>query len=199
MRRKDEKQGSAIQRAAHAKRNKKVERDALTAGEAAYVAERIKPGVGRGEAAQRAGLPSIPRAPRVERAVRELVQKQLDFAQIDAIAVLNEVKRVAMVDLGDTEDETGSVLPFHAMGEDTRRAISGVKYREVFEMVENEEGGKEREHTGYIIEVKTDKIKGLELLMKHFGLLDGSGKKGGDRLAEVIACMDQGPVKKLNA
>lgn len=176
------------------RKERKLQKEAITPREQVYIAERLKPGVGRGEAAQRAGLKSVPRRPQVERTVRKLVRKQLDIANISAIDVLNEVKRVAMVDVGNFYDDNNTMLPIRDIDEDSRRAITGVEVKELFDWEENDEGERERVLVGYTVKARTEKVKGLEMLMKHFGLMNGEGKKGGDRLAEVVAAFDQGPV-----
>jgi len=178
--------------------NKKYTERQLTARDAEYIKERLKPGVSKGEAAQRAGLASIPSSPVVEKTVQVLIRKQLDLAAIDGTAVINELKRIGMVDLAACYNENNSLLPVSEMDEDTRRAISSIEIKELYEWVENEDDPDQsgRELVGYTTKVRTDKIKALELLSKHFGLLDGGGKKGGDRLNEILAAMNEGPVKR---
>ena len=177
------------------KRERKLQKEAITAREEVYIAERLKPGVGRGEAAQRAGLKSVPRRAVVERTVRKLVKRQLILANVDAAAVVDEVKRMAMIDIANFYDENGNFLHIHDIDEDSRRALTSMETEELFDW-EVKEGTdkKEKVQIGYVKKVKTDKTKALEMLMKHFGQLEGSGKKGGDRLAEVVAAYQHGPV-----
>lgn len=177
--------------------NKKYTERQLTARDAEYIKERLKPGVSKGEAAQRAGLARVPTSPVVEKTVQVLIRKQLDLSAIDGVAVINELKRIGLVDLGCAFGENRELLPLNEMDEDTRRAISKVEIKELYEWVASEESDeKHRELVGFTTRVHTDKIKALELLAKHFGVLDGGGKKGGDRLNEVLAAMQEGPVKK---
>lgn len=177
--------------------NKKYTERQLTARDAEYIKERLKPGISKGEAAQRAGLARVPTSPVVEKTVQVLIRKQLDLSAIDGVAVINELKRIGLVNLNNIFDENRCVMPFDQMDEDTQRAISSVEIKELYEQVQNEETDKwERQLIGFSTKVRTDKIKALELLAKHFGVLDGGGKKGGDRLNEVLAAMQEGPVKK---
>lgn len=177
--------------------NKKYTERQLTARDADYIKERLKPGVSKGEAAQRAGLASIPSSPVVEKTVQVLIRKQLDLSAIDGVAVINELKRIGLVNLNNIFDENRCVMPFDQMDKDTQHAISSVEIKELYEQVRNEETNKwERQLIGFSTKVRTDKIKALEILAKHFGLLDGTGKKNGDRLAEVVAAMREGPVTK---
>jgi hypothetical protein len=169
----------------------RLQHDTITAREEVYIAERIKPGVTRGDAAQRAGLASVPRRPQVERTVRKLIRKQLNLANIDAAAVVDEVKRMGMVNLQDVEGDEGEPLFLRELSEDTARAITGAEYIKTYEGT-----GINRRWTGYVVKVKTDKTRALEMLMKHFGQLEGTGKKGGDRLNEITAALREGPVTK---
>ena len=177
------------------RKEKRLQKDAITPREQVYINERLKPGVSRGEAAQRAGLKSVPRRAIVERTVRKYVKKQMNLANIGAAEVLLEVKRMGMVDIASFYDEENRMLPVHMIDEDARRAITGLETKELYEWEENEEGERERVLAGFTVKAKTEKAKALEMLMKHFALLNGEGKKGGDRLAEVVAAMDAGPVE----
>lgn len=154
----------------------------LTPSEAAYVAERIVPGVSPASAAKKAGLPKVPRKPRVQKAINAIIREQMDVKKLTAERVLLEVMRGALVDPAEFFDDFGELLAPSHMDEDTRRALAGWD-------VSKKTFGKEGEET----EVTTNKIrfnkdKFLEMLMKHFGQLAGAGDSSQtDRLKELAA------------
>lgn len=175
---------------------KKAKREQLTADEIKFVRElAANPRLSKGEAAQRLGLDHVPSRPAVKKFMAEEVgaarRKTLSEIEVDLPRVLLEVKRLALVDMGDLLDSDGAILPFEAMDEDTRRAIVGIDSHELFE---RKQGG-EQELKGYARKVKFDKTKALEMLMRYHGAFDGQGKDQKDRLGELMSVFQAGPVK----
>lgn len=86
-------------------------------------------------------------------------------------------------------DDEGNMLRMNEMGDNERRLIAGVKFREIFE---HQGEGKERErvHIGNIIEVKFwDKPRSIETFMKHLAMLVDRKDvtSGGKSYAELIS------------
>ena len=76
--------------------------------------------------------------------------------------VIDELKKIALVDMSEAFDERHRLKPLDQMPEDIRRSISSIDVEEIYEGV-----GKEREMVGYLKRIKTyDKVKGLELIGK---------------------------------
>lgn len=108
--------------------------------------------------------------------VQELMNKRSERTAITADVILNELLRLARVDIAGAYDQIGNLLPVHLMPEDVRRAISSI---DVFE--EHEGVGREREYVGDTKKLKFyDKTKALELLGRHLKLftdkIEHSGK-----------------------
>jgi len=98
---------------------------------------------------------------------------------ITAERVIQELSRIALVDLGRIYNDDGNLLPIKDMPEDARRAIAGVEVDQLFEG-----RGEDREMVGVTKKVKLfDKPRALEMLGRHFGLfkdrVEHTGKDGG--------------------
>lgn len=98
-------------------------------------------------------------APRLERKEKRL---ELSAARLDA-----ELARCAYIDPGELQDkETGEAIPVHKLPEDVRRAVRGVKIRELWS------GGKDPEQIGQVVEIKLEpKVEAIGLAYRRLGLL----------------------------
>lgn len=106
---------------------------------------------------------------RVRKAVDEALQRRAERVEVKADDVLRELVRIFKVDVSQAYRPDGKLLPLHEIPEDVRRCIVGVKSKELFEY----DGDGAREHVGDLVEVKfADKVRGIELAMKHLGLLE---------------------------
>lgn len=106
------------------------------------------------------------RKPQIYARVQELMNKRSSKMEINSDTVLQEILRLARVDLSEAYDKDGKLLHPKDMPEDVRRAISAI---EVFE--EHDGVGKDRKYIGETMKVKFwDKTKALELLGKHLKL-----------------------------
>jgi hypothetical protein len=110
----------------------------LKPGEAIYVAESLKPGITRAQAARNAGLEFVPSGKMVKQYREELLRKQLELADITAERIALEIGRVAFSDPGQMFDANGGLLPIQDMPEDIRRCISGFDVEKRTETVWNE-------------------------------------------------------------
>ncbi len=99
----------------------------------------------------------------IRKAIAEGTEKHLKKAELKAEDVLNEIKRLAFVNIANAYDAKGKLLPIKEMPEDVQLAIHSM---DVQELTAN--GFK----TGELKKIKlADKVKSLEMLAKHFKLL----------------------------
>lgn len=107
------------------------------------------------------------RKPQIKQAVAEAIARRSARVEVKQDDVLRELIRIFAADIGLAYDENGKLKKLHDMPEDIRRCIVGVKVKELFEG-----HGEEREYIGDLVEVKfADKVKAIEMAMKHLGLL----------------------------
>lgn len=100
--------------------------------------------------------------PRIKTRIEEMMADTFKKLEVTREAIIGELARIALSDIGDLFNEDGSMRPIHEIPEDTRRAIAGVDVDELFEG-----RGDEREHIGFTKKLKMwDKNKALELLGK---------------------------------
>ena len=120
---------------------------------------------------------------RISEAISEGRRKREEKIEIRAEEVLLELKRLAMVDLGQAYDSEGRLRKVHEMPEDVRRAIASVDTAEIW----GPDGGAQ---LGEVKRVKFwDKTKALESLGKHLRLfterLEHSGPDGAPLTIEI--------------
>lgn len=102
----------------------------------------------------------------IRRAIAKAQEERARNVRVEAHEVLRELKRIALVDIGEAFDAEGRLKPIHEMPPDVRRAIAGIEVEELFEG-----RGEERQQVGCVRKVKfIDKKGALELLGKHLKL-----------------------------
>lgn len=113
---------------------------------------------------------------RIAAAIEEGRRRLAERTQISAERVLQEVSRLAFLDIRRAFDEDGNLKPMAELDDDTAAAIAGL------EVLEEYQGrGQDREYLGRTKKIKlSDKKGALELLMRHLGLLNDKLKLGGD-------------------
>lgn len=105
------------------------------------------------------------RNPKVAAAVAARKTVQLDRAELSATRVLEEMRRLAFMDVGVLFDTLGNLRPLHTMSAEERSAIAGVEV-----IIKNAEAGDGK--TDKVHKVKLcDKVRVLEMLGKHYKLL----------------------------
>lgn len=98
-------------------------------------------------------------------AIGQKRQAQMTAADLSAVRVLEELRRLSFSSLADCVDATGKLLPLHQLPEGVRAAIASVKLTK-----KNLTAGDGT--TEDVVEVKLwDKPRALEMLAKHFKLL----------------------------
>jgi phage terminase small subunit len=165
----------------------------LTRKEAHFVAELDDPKITQRDAAIRAGFSArkadsiasrLVKKSQVLEAIEKKRSERLRKIGVHADRALTEIARVAFSDLRKLYNEDGSLMLPHEWPEEAAGAVAGV------EVVEEFEGkGTDRKLISYTKKVRTyDKVRALELLSKHLGII-GNGKhkdededEGGERV-----------------
>lgn len=151
----------------------------LTARQQAFVREYLKDGNAT-QAAIRAGFSKknaaniaskLLKKSQVAAQLATKVERIEAKAEIDAAEVLNEIKRVALVDIGQALDSEGRPLPLDKMPEDVRRAIQGLEVTEIWGHEDDGQGNRGKAVIGQVKKLRMgDKLRALELLGKHLKL-----------------------------
>lgn len=103
--------------------------------------------------------------PEIAQAVAKARGRQLQQADLNAVRVLEELRRLSFSDLSELVDANGALLPLAQMPAHVRSAIASVKLSK-----KNLTAGDGV--TEDVVEVKLwDKPRALEMLAKHFKLL----------------------------
>lgn len=148
-------------------------KDSLTPKQQRFVAEYlvdlnatqayIRAGYSRKGAEQSAC--QVLRNPKIAALVAAGTAKQLDRAELSATRVLEEMRRLAFMDVGVLFDAAGNLRPLHTLSPEDRAAIAGVEV-----IIKNAEAGDGK--TDKVHKVKLcDKVRVLEMLGKHYKLL----------------------------
>lgn len=126
-------------------------------------------------------------------AISRAQKERAAAVKVEAHEVLRELKRIALVDIGQAFDADGNLLPIKDMPPDVRRAIAGIEVEEVTEKDAKDPAGKPVS-LGRIKKVKLiDKKGALELLGKHLKLFVDRVEHSG---AVPIAVVDPYAEKK---
>lgn len=106
--------------------------------------------------------------------VQELIEKRSKRTEITADLVLQELLKIATVDIAKAFNENGDLLPIHEIPEEIRRAFGGIEIfaeREYVEKENDDDGPREKEVIGFTKKIKIiEKTKALELLGRHLKL-----------------------------
>jgi len=102
----------------------------------------------------------------IQAAIQLAMDERAKKTGVQAEEIINELLKVARLDIGVLYGNDGSLLPIHQIPEDARRAMSGIEVDELWEG-----SGEAREQVGVTRKVKLlDKLRALELLGKHLRL-----------------------------
>lgn len=108
---------------------------------------------------------ALMKLPKIQAYIEHIKSQQMAAFGLTPERVLKELARLAFVDPSKMYDDEGCMLNIKDMDEDTRRAISSVETKELFE-----QEGRKKKYVGDAKKAKLgDKTKALELLMRHFG------------------------------
>lgn len=139
-----------------------------------FVAEYLKDLNGK-QAAIRAGYSprsaefqasKLLRDSKVSQAVKEGQAKALASADLSAVRTLQEIGRLAFSDFRKLFDAEGNLKPVHQMDDDTAACVASLEI-----VKKNLAAGDGQTDTVHKLKV-WDKTRNLEMLAKHFGLLE---------------------------
>jgi len=105
------------------------------------------------------------RKPQIAAAIAAGKAKQLVRAELTADRVLEEMRRLAFMDIRNLFDAKGNLRPIHLLDEQDAAAIAGMEV--IIKNAEAGDGVTDRVHKVKL----TDKTRALEMLGKHFKLL----------------------------
>lgn len=134
------------------------------------------------------------RNPKVKVALESAIAAQSERTHITADRVLQELAAVAFARVSKAFRPDGSLMPPHDMPPEEQAALAGIETEELFDGK-----GEERVQAGVSRKVKHwDKVKALEILAKHLGMLrdkvELSGE-GGEPLQIVVQTYKEGDGK----
>jgi phage terminase small subunit len=114
-------------------------------------------------------------------------------ANVSTVRILEELKRIATVDVGQAFDEDGNLKPIKDIPPDVRRAIAGIEVDELFEG-----RGDSRTQIGVTKKLKFwDKNKALELIGRHLAMFLDRTQHSVDTLTlEQLVELASKPAKK---
>ena len=110
----------------------------------------------------------------VARAIAAGKAKQLESADISATRILEEMKRIALVDMRSFFDEHGNAKAIKDLSPDQGAALGGFEL-----LIKNAKAGDGVTDTIHKFKL-WDKPKVLEMFCKHFGLLEERVQHSGD-------------------
>jgi len=123
----------------------------------------------------------------VQAAIAEEQQKRVKRTEITQDRVLQEVARLAFLDIRKALNEDGTLKRITELDDDTAAALAGL---DIFEEFTGK--GEDREFVGYTKKIKlADKKGALELLMRHMGMLNDKLKLQGDAKNPLVLLLEQ--------
>lgn len=120
----------------------------------------------------------------VKKRIEELMDKRASKIDLSADKVLQEIAKIAFVDIRDLFTEDGDIKPVSEWNETLAASVAGLEIEALFEGF-----GQDRQQIGKTKKIKmNDKLKALELLGRHLVLFKDKIEVGGlDGLADMIA------------
>ena len=152
----------------------------LRPSEATFVAESLKPGMSKVEAARRAGLDSVPHGRRVSRYRDELIARQLTAADATVENIVRELLRIALFDPRKMFDAEGRLIPITELDDDTAAAIAGLDVERHTEFHDNSDVDEGRDEYVVLKFKLANKNSALDTLAKFHYTKDGRLKNLND-------------------
>lgn len=112
--------------------------------------------------------------PKVRQRVAELIREYADAAKIDAVRVLKEVERIAFLDPRKLFNADGSIVPVSKIDDDTAGVIASLV------VIEGENGRTTRIRF-------CDKLRSLEMLLRHLGMYEKCNHRSSDVIMALAA------------
>jgi phage terminase small subunit len=112
----------------------------------------------------------------VKQAIERAVLENLRKIGVHSERILTEVARVGLSDLRNLYNKDGSLKLPHEWSDEAAAAVAGVEILEEFQG-----RGQDRTLIGYTKKVRSfDKVRALELLSKHLGIIGNGKHRDGD-------------------
>jgi len=113
----------------------------------------------------------------IQQEITHQIELQEKRTLVKADEVINELKKIAFLDIRGAFTEQGMLRDLSDIPEDVAHAIGGIEVNELYEG-----SGGEREKIGYTKKIKlSDKVRSLELLGKHLKLFTERVEHSGDK------------------
>lgn len=110
------------------------------------------------DTAQQIGSENLSK-PVIQQAIQKAMEERSKRTEITQDMVLNELARIAFLDIRQAFDEKGNLMPIHELPDDVARAIGGIDHTVI---------GDKEDKIGITSKIKIiDKKGSLELLGKH--------------------------------
>ncbi len=120
--------------------------------------------------------------PAVALAIAAAKRRRSERTELSQDIVLQEAARVALSDPRKFYDADGNLRPIHELDDDTAAALAGIDVEQIYEG----QGG-DRAVVGQVRKIKRyDKVRALELLMRHMGMLTDRHEINGDLRVEIV-------------
>ena len=117
----------------------------------------------------------------IREAISAARQEQQERTEITADRVMQELARIALVDVRKLFDDEGNPLDISCIDDDTAAAISGLDVT------------KESDIDVYVKKIRmADKLRALELLGRHLGMFNGGGDGGMTQESGVVLLPTRG-------
>lgn len=130
---------------------------------------------------------------KVQALIAQLTEKKFVKLDISAERILQELARLAFVDIRNLFDADGGLKPVAELDEDTARAIAGIDHEKLFEHF----GKGQAKHVGTTAKIKlADKTRALQLLGQYQKLFAERIEVTGDE--KLIAALAAGRKRLSN-
>lgn len=124
--------------------------------------------------------------PEIQKAINILIEKQEQRTLIKADDVINELKKIAFLDIRGAFTEQGMLKDLSDIPEEIAHAMAGIEVMELYDG-----RGNDREKIGYTKKVKlSDKVRALEMLGKHLKIFTDKIEHSGDIKVYFEKCFE---------
>jgi len=114
--------------------------------------------------------------PEIQDAINKLISLQKQRTLIDADDVINELKKIAFLDIRGAFTDQGMLRDLSDIPSDVAHAMAGIEVMELYDG-----RGNDREKIGYTKKIRlSDKVRALEMLGKHLNIFTDKVEHSGN-------------------
>lgn len=126
--------------------------------------------------------------PLVKKIIKDAQDKAMSKLEVTTERIMQELARIALVDIGDLLNEDGGLRKISDIPEDARRALAGLEIVELYEKADGE-----KLSVGDIKKIKLEgKTRALELLGKCHGMFtDNVNLSGSVSLSKIVSDLEE--------